>query len=126
MAKKAGRPIIEIDWKVFEKLCGLQCTQEEIASYFECSVDTIDRACKKNYNKYFAEIFRDKRRRGKISLRRTQYQLALDGDKTMLIWLGKQYLGQTEKHEVSGPGGLPVPIEYVSYGKTQKNTEKKG
>jgi len=33
----------------------------------------------------------------------------------MLIWLGKQYLGQTEKTELSGPGGLPVPIEYVRH-----------
>lgn len=33
----------------------------------------------------------------KQSLRRMQYLVAMTGDKTMLIWLGKQYLGQTEK-----------------------------
>jgi len=36
----AGRPKIKIDWEAFEKLCGLQCTQEEIASFFQCSADT--------------------------------------------------------------------------------------
>jgi len=93
----------------------LQCTQEEIASFFQCSADTIDRACKTHYKKNFAEIFKQKRGIGNVSLRRKQYEVALAGNVTMLIWLGKQYLGQTEKTELSGPGGLPVPIEYVRH-----------
>jgi hypothetical protein len=36
----------------------------------------------------------------KMSLRREQVRLAKQGDRTMLIWLGKQYLGQSERHEV--------------------------
>lgn len=31
-----------------------------------------------------------------MSLRRSQYKKALNGDTTMLIWLGKVYLGQKE------------------------------
>ena len=30
----------------------------------------------------------------------------------MLIWLGKQYLGQSEKHELSGPAGGPINQEH--------------
>lgn len=117
MKKKAGRPKINIDWDAFEKLCGLQCTQEEIASYFQCSADTIDTKTKEHYKKYFSEIFREKRGRGRISLRRKQYEIALDGDKTMLIWLGKQYLNQAEKQEVSGPGGGPITVVGTGYPK---------
>lgn len=92
-----ARPRVEIDWKEFDKLCEFQCTQSEIASWFRCSVDTIDRAVKRKHNMGFAEYFAQKAATGKISLRRKQWQLALAGDKTMLIWLGKQHLRQSEK-----------------------------
>ena len=44
-----GRPKKEIDKKIFENLCGLQCTLEEIAGVFDCSADTIERWCKREY-----------------------------------------------------------------------------
>lgn len=96
---KVGRPKIQINWEEFDKLCGLHATQVEIASWFGCSVDTIDRAVKAEKQMHFAEYYAQKASTGKISLRRQQWQLAMKGDKTMLIWLGKQYLGQSEKVE---------------------------
>lgn len=38
-------------------------------------------------------------------MRSTQFKLALLGDKTMLVWLGKQYLGQADKQELTGRDG---------------------
>lgn len=90
-----GRPQIKIDKNAFEKLCGLQCTEEEIAAFFGCSPDTIERWCKRTYKCNFAVIFREKRNIGKISLRRSQWRLA-DKNAAMAIFLGKQYLGQTD------------------------------
>jgi hypothetical protein len=93
---KAGRPAIEIDKDNFEKLCGIQCTLEEIAGFFNCSHDTIERWCKKTYEgKTFKEVFEDKRSSGLISLRRHQFRQA-ETNATMAIWLGKQYLGQKD------------------------------
>lgn len=94
MAKK-GRPKIEIDKKTFEKLCSIQCTEIEIADFFNCSVDTIERWCKRIYGETFAEIFKKKSSKGKISLRRTQFRLA-ETNTSMAIFLGKQYLGQKD------------------------------
>lgn len=91
-----ARPRIEIDWEDFDKLCGLQCTQLEIANWFECSVDTISRAVKREHDMSFAEYFEQKRGRGKIGLRRWQAEAAKKGNTAMLIWLGKQWLGQSE------------------------------
>ncbi len=91
-----ARPRIEIDWSDFDKLCVMQATLEEIASWFGCSVDTIERAVKRKAKMGFAEYFTQKAGRGRVSLRRKQYEMALAGDRTMLIWLGKQYLKQTE------------------------------
>lgn len=90
-----ARPRVEIDRKQFENLCALQCTLEEIASVFDCSGDTIERWCKREYGRGFAEVFAIKRSGGKIALRRAQFQLA-QKNAAMAIWLGRQYLGQTD------------------------------
>lgn len=95
-----ARPRIDIDKTQFEKLCGLQCTKEELAGYFECSEDTIERWCNREYKASFAVVFAQKRVTGKISLRRSQFRMA-ETNPTMAIWLGKQYLGQAERQEVS-------------------------
>lgn len=92
---KAGRPRKEIDMNQFEKLCAIQCTLAEIASWFNCSEDTIERWCKREYKVGFAEIYKKKSETGKISLRRIQFKQA-EHSVPMAIWLGKQYLGQRE------------------------------
>lgn len=97
--KKMGRPRKEIDEELFKKLCGLQCTLEEIAGVFDCSPDTIERWCKRTFRKTFADVYKIHSAKGKMSLRRYQFDLAKKSA-VMAIWLGKQYLGQTEKQEV--------------------------
>lgn len=96
-----GRPLTDIRKEEFEKLCAIQCTKPEIADWFRCSEDTIDRWCYREYGVSFAVIYAQKRSVGRISLRRRQFQTAEKGNASMLIWLGKQYLGQTERAEVA-------------------------
>lgn len=98
MAKR-GPKLKVVDWDEFDKLCGIQCTLPEIAAWFNVSEDTIERICIREKRVKFAEYFNQKRSRGKIPLRRRQYQAAMDGNTALLIWLGKQYLGQSEKIE---------------------------
>lgn len=93
--KKMGRPPIEINKRIFEKLCGYQCSEEDIADCFECSVDTIGRWCKKTYGKTFAESYKKFKAKGRISIRRAQFALAYKSA-AVAIWLGKQYLGQRD------------------------------
>lgn len=105
----------EIDESELEKLCMLQATGEEIASWFGISVDTLERRVVELGYNTFAEYFNEKRGKGKISLRRSQYQTAM-GDRangipanvTMQIWLGKQYLGQADKQEIVHGGGIDI------------------
>lgn len=82
----------------FENLCKMQCTEQEIQGWFGVSKDTLIRWCKNNYGVDFATIYQEKRQGGKISLRRTQWQLA-EKNPTMAIWLGKQYLGQRDMQQ---------------------------
>ena len=106
---KMGRPKIEIDTEEFEKLCGIQCTLVEIAAWFRCTEDTIETWAKSTYGVTFSEIYKQKRGVGKISLRRRQFQVAVnDGNPTLLIWLGKQYLDQSDKNESKNETTLKV------------------
>ena len=85
----------DIDKKQFEKLCVLQCTEEEICGFFEVDDNTLAKWCKRTYGKRFSEVFNQKRQTGKISLRRNQWKLS-ETSAAMAIFLGKQYLGHTD------------------------------
>lgn len=105
---KGGRPRKDIDREIFENLCGVQCTLAEVAAAFDCDDGTIDNWCKRTYKMGFSDVFRIKRGKGHISLRRKQMQVALAGNVTMLIFLGKQYLGQKDKFEADIAGELSL------------------
>ena len=92
-----------IDKKQFENLCGLQCTLLEICDFFDVEDDTLNSWCKKTYGTTFSEVFKRKRGKGQISLRRMQWKLA-EKNAAMAIFLGKQYLGQKDKIEYTDDG----------------------
>lgn len=115
MSSKGGRPKKEIDWDLFEKLCAIHCTLIEISDILGVSHDTLERACKKRFRKGFAYVSRQKAAKGKMSLRRKQYSMAMDGNVTLLIWLGKQWLGQKDKHEFSDADDDSDPKDDLKY-----------
>lgn len=88
-----ARPKFKIDYEAVEKLSAIQCTQQEIASFLGCSVDTLQR------DETFCGIYKKGQESGRMSLRRMQFKLA-EKNPTMAIWLGKQYLGQRDNIEV--------------------------
>lgn len=85
-----ARPRTKIDVAQLEKLAAIHCTNEEIAAVLGCSSDTLTRR--------FAEHIKKGKANGRASLRRQQWALAQNNNATMLIWLGKQLLGQTDKN----------------------------
>ena len=110
--KKTGRPKIKIDFATVDKLCSIQCTGEEIASILNVDYDTLNARIKEKFGKSFSDYFESKRGTGKASLRRLQWKAAEDGNATMLIWLGKQYLGQRDKQDIDHSGGLDIKINW--------------
>lgn len=108
---KMGRPRKEINQKEFEKLCGLQCTKEEIASFFEMNMDTLESRIKEIYGQTFSEVFRQKKGIGKISLRRKQWRIA-DKSASMAIFLGKNLLGQKDKQEIDQTHNGAITLAY--------------
>lgn len=83
-----ARPKLQIDPAQVYKLAQIGCKNDEIANWFGCSTDTIEK-------RFSAELAKGKSEL-KMSLRRWQLKAAEKGNATLLIWLGKQLLGQRD------------------------------
>ncbi len=100
--QERGRPKIQFTdshWEQLDKLCEMQCTREEAAAYFDISIDTMDERVKEQYGCTYYIYQQSKVLKGRTSLRRMQWQSAQKGNVQMQIWLGKQYLSQSDKVE---------------------------
>lgn len=97
---KRNRPFDkEIDWDNFKKLCQMHCTRKEIANFLEITEKTLTERCKVQFGMLFSEIYDQYTAEGKISIRRKQFEVGMTGNVVMLIWLGKQHLGQRDKKD---------------------------
>jgi hypothetical protein len=107
-----SRPTKPIDLGQLEKLAILHCTDDEIASFLGITVRTLRR---RKQNPAFAAVLENGRNKAKAMLRRLQFEKAQQGNVTMLIWLGKQILGQNDhvEHEPDRPRDAPIPVEQV-------------
>ena len=101
---KVGRPVKEIDKKQLLRLAQLGCKTVELADFFNVSVDTLDN----NYS----DILLKGRSEIKMSLRQWQLNAAKNGNATMLVWLGKQMLGQTDTMEDDVNSNLTIKLAY--------------
>jgi hypothetical protein len=109
MAKKSkkdrkpgsGRKRLIIDWAKVDKYLKAQCNGVSIAGILGIHPETLYNACKREFKLDFSAYSEKKKGQGKELLRAKQYDLAMKGEKTMLIWLGKQYLEQKEKTETN-------------------------
>ena len=71
-----------------QELAEFGCTNTEIAQFYGCDESLI--------RKSYSEFLTKGSAVGKTNLRNWQYHIAKKGNVTMLIWLGKQVLGQSE------------------------------
>ena len=97
---KGGRPRQAVDYSKLSKMCAIHCTGEECAAILDMDYDTLNGNIIADGNGGFSDYFKKHSSQGKMSLRRKQFTKAVDeGSVPMLIWLGKQYLGQKDKEE---------------------------
>jgi len=102
--KGAGRPVKEINKDQLLKLAQLGCKTVELADFFDVSVDTLDN----NYS----DILLKGRAELKMSLRQWQLSAAKKGNATMLVWLGKQMLSQTDVIDQDANNNLTIKLAY--------------
>lgn len=107
MAKKVGRPRKPLNWDEIDKLLHMQCTDAEVAGWFDSDVKLLKRACAREMGIDFAQYAEQKRANGKISLRRAMWQKALDPkNTTATIFACKKYLGMDDY-----PASTQVSVE---------------
>lgn len=99
------RKEIPIDWKRVDELLEAGCLGTEIASYFGMHPDTFYKRVELQYRMGYSAYSAQKKATGEALIREAQYKKAIKkNDNTMLVWLGKQRLGQKEspsEHAVS-------------------------
>jgi len=105
-----GRPRVVVDWAVVDKYLQAGCNGTEVAAVLGIDNETLYRRCQDDHKVGFEVYKQAKRAHGDSLLRAKQYQVAMTGDKTMLVWLGKQRLDQRDKQEVEQQGAIEVKI----------------
>lgn len=109
---KGGRPKVEIDWRILDEVI-VWASSEFCAEKLGMCNDTLVKGIKEKYGMSFSEYKEKRREPLKINLLVKQYEIAMKGNVTMLIWLGKQHLGQSDQLKVKDIGQDDHDVEFV-------------
>ena len=108
MTNSIGRPKKELDWKVLDSILQFGATLIDCAEMCEMSDDSIQRRIKDEHGCTFTEYRNRKMSRMRVKLLQKQYESAMAGNTALLIWLGKQHLGQSDKNDVNVSGDVAI------------------
>ena len=104
---KIGRPSFEFTPKILEQvktMASYMCSKAEIGKIIGCSESTINR------NQSAQEAYEIGVAQAKQTIRKTQFDIATKlNSSIMAMWLGKVYLGQTDKTQ-NTDDNVPLPI----------------
>lgn len=114
---KGGRPRkLTVDEATLKQVTGLgklQATVRECAAFFSVSPVTFEAFLK---NDEVREALEAGKGHGLLSVRRSQFRLA-EKNAAMAIFLGKNYLGQSDRQEHQHTGANGGPIQTVDLSK---------
>ena len=106
-SKKIGRPTFEFTPKVLDQIKNMasyMCSKAEIGRIIGCSESTINRS------QLAQEAWEQGVALAKQKIRKTQFDIATKlNSSIMAMWLGKVYLGQTDKIQ-NTDDNAPLPI----------------
>ena len=106
----AGRPEIVLDVKQAAIFGYFRATFDTMADYLGCHVDTIRKAMQDEESE-FSKAYKKSFSGMKMKLSEAQVKAALEGNATLLIWLGKQYLGQKDSVD-NGNDSAPETVSF--------------
>src|SRR3954469_5343489 len=104
-----GRPAKVIDYAVIERAAGIGCSKEEIAAILGIARSTL--YAHMDHDPEIQAAIERGADKGRATLRRLQWKGANDGNVAMLIWLGKQMLGQRDRQGVENLDRFGNPID---------------
>jgi hypothetical protein len=108
---KGGRPkklLSDEDFREAVSMVEEMATAKEVADAFGMCEDTLNARLRERGCSGFSGFYQKKHvAQGKIRLRRAQFRAAAAGNASLLIFLGKNYLGQADKSDLTS-GGKPI------------------
>lgn len=111
-----ARPEKKIDWELVDNLLRADCDGTQIAEFFCMHPNTLYRRVEEQYSMSFSDYQQAKKMEGNAMLLDKQFEVAMTGDRTMMIWLGKQRLGQKEKFDHTSNNkdiGVATPLDNI-------------
>ncbi len=111
-----GRPKAIIDWNYVNGLLISGCSGAEIAGSIGLNKATIYERCLVDNGIPFAEYSQQMYSKGDALLRNVQFEKALSGDNTMLVWLGKSRLKQTDPSLSNANNAQKITVEVKGEG----------
>lgn len=142
MAAQKGNKLAEkhIDWDFIDSLLKIACNAMEISAMLGVSDDTLNNHCKKEKGYTFSDYIKRGMSDYKIGIRRAQYRSAMgvpkkDDDGNVIGWLqqpsvamqiflGKNYLGQSDKQDIT-TGGEKIQQVVTYIDEAQKRIHEK-
>lgn len=107
---KPGPPKLHIDWGKVGNLCAAGASGASIAHDLGIAADTLYIRCQEDLGLEFSTFKRQHHERGDDLIRTKQFDLAVNsGNERLLIFLGKNRLGQRDRVEMTGANGDPIP-----------------
>jgi hypothetical protein len=100
-----ARPTKDLENMVFDGWDQLDAliiwsTQAYCCEKLGINTDTLSEKIKERTGLSFSEYKDQKKEAMRVNIRKKQYDVAMAGNVSMLIWLGKNELGQSDKNEV--------------------------
>jgi hypothetical protein len=123
----SGRPQIQINWEEVDQYLIAGVAGTHIADTLGIHADTLYRRCQEIYKMNFTDYAAKKRQKGNSMLHYKQFKTAMNGNVSMLVWLGKQRLGQKEdpKSTEGFDGKLGEFLDYLkAMDKKDENKEE--
>lgn len=99
----AGRKKVELSegqWKALEAMCVLTDKKHRVARAIGHDEKTLSRIIKDKHGVDFSEFIHKRFEEGNFKLLSKQWDKAMEGNISMLIWLGKNRLGQRDMPEL--------------------------
>ena len=127
--KGPSKPMSEKEFKQLIELIKIQCTRDEVCEVLGMSDTTLTRRIAERKIEgvtNFEALYKKHQGEGKASLRREQWKAAQSGNPTMLVWLGKQVLGQKDRQEVdntSSDGSMSMANLFASINARRAETD---
>lgn len=110
--KKSGRPQVDIDWNVMDSILQFGARLIDCSEMLKVSEDTIQNKIKEKFGITFSEYREKKMSTMRVKLLQKQFEGAMKGNTALLIFLGKQYLGQSDKQEIINDSRVSLKLSH--------------